>query len=48
MCPFFSEVSQLAICQEADCAIWVPEKQACSILVLATKGQQVPPPIPEE
>ena len=43
MCPFFSEVSQLAICQEADCAIWDPERQACSVLVIAQKLPATPP-----
>lgn len=37
ICPFFSTVEILAVCQEADCAIWVPEKEACSIQVIATK-----------
>ena len=39
ICPFFSTVEILAVCQEADCAIWVPEKQACGIKVIATKLQ---------
>jgi len=43
ICPFFSTVETLAFCQEADCAIWVPEKQACSILVIATKPAPAQP-----
>jgi len=43
ICPFFSTVETLAVCQEADCAIWVPEKQACSILVIATKPTPAQP-----
>lgn len=39
MCPFFSTVELLAVCQEAECAVWVPEKQACAIKVIATKTQ---------
>ena len=37
ICPFFSTVEILAVCQEADCALCVSEKEACAIQVIATK-----------
>ena len=47
MCPFFSTLEILAVCQEGDCALWVPEKEACSIKVIAQKPPTTPPPTPQ-
>ena len=43
MCPFFSTLEILAVCQEGECALWVPEKEACAIKVIATKPLPLTP-----